>query len=388
MGSVEFEAKRNSKAVAVWLLHIHFDAFFLVAQKDFYFSTTKNIEFEVASEIEVFRGRLRDVPKGRHQKDRSNDYAEFYLSNPNNDTYQDFLDYENHIEKGEVTIYECYEIEKDYYEGEVRFVGYLKNFTVNESNKSLDFTAVSDMSRTGFNVGARILTRERCGTEFNYGGLNSPEFHHCGWQLIQGGNLDFCSKYLKGVDSCVAHGNAHRFYALPALAIAAIEFVPSGEIDFPYGTGGCFTAETRIVLPDWTTKPIHKAKEDETILGFDIFTRGVVETKIVNVQRHIVQQFVIAEFKKGGRIETTREHLFNTKGALFAPCGVLEGKTVFGLNFEKKIARDTLKSLTGVFQHTIVYNLQTTCSTFMITNAEMNFFYDVHNSKQHTPVEF
>lgn len=388
--SAEYEAERNSKgAVVVWMLHLHFDAFFDLPAKDFYFSTVKGTtELFLNGNVEQFTGKLASTPQGRHQRESRNDYAEFSLGNSHNATYQDFLDYEPLIEKGEVLIMECYEIgrESGYYEGETRFVGYLKDFTVNESDQSLDFTCVSDMSRTGFAVGARILTRERCGTLFNYGGLNSPEYHPCGWQVNMGGNPDFCSHYLKGVDSCVAHGNPHRFYAVPALSVASIYFVQQGEVDFPYNTDGCFAEDTCIVLPDWSIRPIqHHTKG--LIKAYDIFTGKILDTKIEEFQKHWVDEVAIAQFETGSLI-STRAHLFNESDVRYAPLGGLVGKTVVGLGLDRKDAQNTLTRLHRLFVPQWVYNYSTESSTILVTDSKMSYIWKTHNRKANTPYEY
>jgi hypothetical protein len=386
--SAEYNLMRESKnVVAIYLLHIHFEAFFDIPAKDFYFSSTKGVtEFPINNVVQEFQGTLSAIPNGRHQREARNDFADFSLANPENVTYADFVAYEDIIERGEVTIFECLELGKDYYEGETRFVGYLKDFTFNEAETSLDFTCVSDMSRTGYAVGARILTRERCGTLFNYGGTNPPEFHFCGWQLAQGGNPNNCTHYLKGVDGCVAHGNAHRFFAVPALSVAEITFVQSGEVDFPYNSdSACFGESTYIILPDWSIKPMHEHREGE-IIAYDIFTGEFVVTEIVAFEEHSVNKVLLAEFEHG-TLETRREHLFNTEKTKYLPVGALEGKTVVGFDSERKHAQNALIRLTEVFEPQMVCNYQTKSFTILVTDAKMSFLWKVHNNKQ-TPINY
>jgi len=388
MASILYENQRkNPSAVVAWVLHIHFDEFFDIPAKDFYFATTRGMETDFDTGGEEIRGLLSGVPLGRQQRERGNDYAEFVLANPHNDTYQDFLDYEDLIERGKVRIFQCFQIEKDYWEGEQRFYGYLKDFTLNETDKTLEFTCVSDMSRTGFLVGARILTRERCGAEFNYNGARDPLYDPCGWTLAQGGNPLFCSKYLRGVDGCIAHGNAHKFYALPALSIAAIEFVPDTEIDFPYDTRACFTKKMHVVLPDWSIVPISEKREG-IILATDIFSGEIVEAEILDFQEHLVNSVLMIETARGAVIETRREHLFRQTGAFFLPAGVGQGKWFEGYDASKKAAQDRFLALEDVFEDQTVYNYQTSAHTFLVTDEKMTFLWDVHNNKPVLPIQY
>jgi len=388
MASILYEAQRqNPNAVSAWLLHIHFDAFFEVPAKDFYFSTTERMETDLDTGLQEIRGLLSAVPLGRHQRERGNDYAEFVLSNPHNDTYQDFLDYEDLIERGKVRIFQCFQVEKDYWEGEQRFNGYLKDFTLNESDKTLDFTCVSDMSRTGFLVGARILTRERCAAEFNYNGARDPLYDPCGWTLAQGGRGDFCSKYLKGVDSCTAHGNTHKFFALPALSIAAIEFVPDTDIDFPYDTHACFSKNMHVVLPDWSIMPISE-KRDGIILATDIFSGEIVKAEILEFQEHQVSTILAIETARGAVIETRREHLFRQTAAFFLPAGAGTGKWFEGYDRSRIAGQDRFLALTDIAEPQTVYNYRTSAHTFLITDEKMSFVWDVHNNKPVLPIQY
>lgn len=384
------DARQQNEATPAWLIWIHFDAFFDIPAKDFYFSSTENIDFPVNGVEKTFVGKLmRDIPKGRHQRDRGNDYCEFAFLNSGNATYQDFLDYQDIIERGRVTIFYCLNMGLDYYEGETRFVGYLKDSTLDEKDKSLRFTAFSDMSRSGFPIGAVILTRERCRAEFNYNGTFAPDAYRlCTWQTIQGGNPLNCTKYLRGVDSCIAHGNAHQFAAVPALSTAEITFVPRGDTGFPYDNNPCFTENNFICDTDWNIYPISFAKKNTWIKARDLFTGEIVNTEILDVQVHEVDRFLDAQFEKG-KLYVTKNHLFRVRGkATFQPVGARKGKFVLGADFNRKDASNRLTGFTEVARYkTTVYNLRTEHNTYVITDKDASFYFDVHNNKQMTPID-
>lgn len=245
MASISYEKKRTDpEAVAVWTVHLRFPVFELLAEKNWYWATSGDSYGIQLADGNTYVRQLATIPRGRHQRDRGNDYAEFSVANPDNDIYNEFLPYEDLCERGEVVICECYEIVPEVFEEEIRFVGNIKDFTLDETDNTLRFTCYADTSRSGFLVGNRILTRDRCGTAFNINGVNPPETHVCGWQTEQGGNPLFCSKLYEGVDGCLAHNNGHRFYAVPALTTATVEVIDPGTIGGPGGDTG-FDYETQ-----------------------------------------------------------------------------------------------------------------------------------------------
>lgn len=274
MASASYEAKRNlNEVVAVWTAHISFPAYAGLLAKNFYWSTADQIELEDGN---IYVRQLTDIPKGRHQHDRGNDYAEISVSNPDHTLYNQLLPYEDLIEKCSITIREAYEIETDYYHSEIKFKGFLKDFSQTDQGQNLKITATSDMSRSGFPVGNRILTRERCGTEFNINGLISPTISLCGWQTAQGGNPLYCSKRLEGVDGCKAHNNEARFYAINGISTAVVTVVGSGDggggdTGWFYNSGSCFDDKVHVLLDDWTTIPINQVTLEHRVMGCSIF---------------------------------------------------------------------------------------------------------------------
>src|SRR5665811_658137 len=115
--SALFETQRASnEAVAVWTVMLHFPTFInpftteTVAEKNFYWATGDGIELE---DGHVYTQQLTEVPLGRHQAGRGNDYAEFNASNVDYALYQELLPYQDLIEKCEVTIKKAYEVSKD-----------------------------------------------------------------------------------------------------------------------------------------------------------------------------------------------------------------------------------------------------------------------------------
>lgn len=386
MGSVSFEAKRQAlEAVSVWTVHMHFPAFGDLPAKDFYWSSGEKIELE---DGHTYIGQLKNIPRGRFQKDRGNDYAEFSAANPEGALYAQIQPYEDLIERTVCIIRECYALDVSLYESEIKYYGYLKDFTINDSEHSVDFTSLSDMSRPGFLVGNRILTRERCGTEFNVNGLNDPAFHKCGWTTPQGGNPLFCSKLFDGVDGCIAHNNTHRFYAVPALSTVAIEVVPSGEIDpggWDHDSGPCFLEWVRVLMADGSTMRIENVTAGMETMGYDVFdddklVSGIVLDHFVDKSRSID----MANFD-GVELAVRYNHLFYTGNRLYVPVAGLIGETAFGMDFAQKRLRTTLNSLHKRFGAFTLHNLRTSTNNYIVTDEKEHVFVFVHNEKPILP---
>lgn len=384
MASESYEKQRNAKeAVAVWTAKVSFPAFEDLPAKDFFWSTS-----DIEVDNENYTRKLTAVPKGRHQADRGNDYVQFDVGNPNNAVHQDIYLYEDLIERANVRVKECYEIDKGYFESETRFRGFLKDYSVDESDKILKFTAISDLSRTGFQVGNRILTRERCGTEFNFNGLNAPEFHPCGWQTAQGGNPLFCSKLLKGVDGCIAHNNSHRFYAIKGLSNAEVQIITTSQSGFDYGSGSaCFVTGTFVVLADWSIKKIEDVKPGDYVLGFDVFTDRLCPTKVLaNETKEVTETEkgylgINSDFTTFG---VTRDHLFSKGSGIFKAFIANIGETVQGIGKDGKRAEISVIDSETVFGKQSVHHLQTECGTHTVCDKNLKIIAKVHNLKAQT----
>lgn len=387
MGSISFEAKRQSlDATSVWTVHLHFPAFGLLPAKDFYWSSGEKIELEDGN---IYVGQLRSVPRGRFQKDRGNDYAEFSVSNPEGEIYAQLQPYENLVEKAVCIIREAFALDIDLFESEIRYYGYIKDFTVNDGDHSVDFTSLSDMSRPGFLVGNRILTRERCGTEFNVNGLNDPAFHKCGWTTPQGGNPVFCSKLFDGVDGCNAHNNTHRFYAVPALSTVAIEVIPSSDIDpggWDHESGACFASWVRVLMADGTTLPIGKVQPGMKNMGYDVFDNDkLIPSIVLDHFTDTVRSVDIANFD-GVVLGVRYNHLFYIGNRLYVPVAALGQNLAFGMDSARKPVQATLRKINKLFGAVSVHNLRTSSHNFIVTDSNAEIFLFVHNEKPILPM--
>jgi hypothetical protein len=388
--SALYDELREAGGVALaWTVHIQFPQFEEFDELNLYYTTAQNLDI---GDGNIYLPLLSSV-KGRHQSDRGNDYAEFSLLNPNHSTYQDFITREDLIEKAVVIINECLGVGDDFYEPEYRFKGYLADFTQNDSSKTLDFTAYSDMSRQGIKVGGLILTRERCRHEFNYMGLKDPDTDGCGWQVAQGGNPVYCSRYLKGIDGCEAHNNEHRFGAVTGLVDTPIQIIPPEQFQYPtgfdYETAQCFSANTLVVMADGREVPINKVKIGDKVLGFDIFDKDkIVESEVIKTFTHIASEILIATFDYA-ILETRNEHLFYLGNALFgvlsrsdAVLGVkVEGTKGFDIKEAQNVSLSRILNLKESKEICTLFNLHTTSNNYIVADRQGRFYYFVHNRK-------
>lgn len=386
MASAEYEAQRAATpTVSVWAAHLYFPAFGELAAKNYYWSTADNVELEDGN---LYEQQLKDVPKGRHQAGRGNDYAELVVTDPIHELYDELHDYENVMEFAEVTIRQAYEIETDYYHSEIKFRGYLKDFSITDEDHSIKLTAHAVSSRSNLPVGNRPLTRERCGTFFNVNGLLSPTDSPCGWQTSQGGNPAYCSKYYAGVDGCESHNNTHRFYAIRGLSTATVTIIPDGSTGWDYGSGtACFGEDVCVVLADRTWVPFRELDEKRhEILGCDIFDSDRIKTaQIVTIEEHEGTELGVAKFQDGV-LEVTKDHEFYIGDRQYHRAGYLEDRQVKGISGSLKITSRLLQfrpliSFDPMEGKHKSYNLHSTTNNYFVTDKNGRFFFAVHNNK-------
>ena len=279
---------------------LHFPAFDDLPEKTFYFGTRR---FEVDGE--EYNRALADMPYIRTQKGLGQDGAEFSVNDPESEWYEQLKPYEDVVVDTSCTIKECLLTEIGLFESETVLPGFLEQMTLNESSLQINFSAISDMSRTGFLTGGRILSQRYCAAAFNKNGLLSPLISACGWQTAQGGNPLFCTHKLKGVDGCEDHFNDHRYFAVEALTSAEITNT-SGGGGFSYGLP-CFTPRTLIWMADDTYKPIYQVKEGDWVWSFTPLGELVIR-KVCKTFTHLVDSFLMFDFGRSRHLEVTPEH--------------------------------------------------------------------------------
>lgn len=273
-----------------------------------------------------YTAALADMPYVKTQRGLGQDNVEFSVNDPRSQWYEVLKPYEDVIEDTSLVTREFLRTEQGIYESEITLVGFLEQMSLSESDLALRFTGISDMSRSNFLVGGRILTQRYCGAKFNVNGLRSPLVDACGWTTAQGGNPLLCTHKLKGEDGCEDHNNAHRLFAVEALTTAQVQYTFGGGIGgggWTYGGGSCFTPNTLVWMADGRYKPIWKVKEGDRVFCFTP-TGEIVRSTVSETFDHLVDNHLVFEFESGARLEPTPEHLMNIAPDLFIPAAGLD----------------------------------------------------------------
>lgn len=233
MATEAYELARKSKSTLMaGGVTLRFPAFDALPAKTLRLGTMR---FE--ADDEEFKSALKDMPQTRGQRGLGQDYSEFTVNDPQIKWYELIKLYEPVFEDTSVTVKECLFTKDQFFESEIVLEGYIEKFSLNESDMTLRFSILSDMSRTGFKAGGRILSQRYCIAVFPVDGSLDPEFDPCEWT---------------------------RIVAVEGLTSAEIQIVSSGSC-FDYGNNPCFGMETLVWMADDSYKPIHKVKTGDPV---------------------------------------------------------------------------------------------------------------------------
>ncbi len=287
------------------------------------FLGTRNFEGDDGAHYE---SAMAEMPYLRSQKGLGQDGLDFAINDASSIWYEILKPYEDVVVDTECVAREFLKTKNDIFESEIILPGFLEQMTLNESNLQIQFSAVSDLSRSGFLVGGRILTQRYCAAKFNKNGLKNPLFDACGWTTAQGGNPLFCTHKLKGADGCEDHLNDWRLFAVEALTSAEITTTAGGG-GFEYG-GTCFPPKTLIWMADGSYKPIYQVNKGEWVMSFT--TGGVlVKRKVIKTFVHTVDSHLVFDFGQDRQLGVTPEHPLLIAPDLFkGAVGLEAGETV------------------------------------------------------------
>lgn len=321
------QARRNPEAQMAGGVKLAFPAFDDLPEKTVYYGTRR---FEADGEEYV--PALADMPYVRSGRGLSQDGAGFQINDPKSEIYAVLQPYADVIEDTEVVIKECLKTSLDIFESEIVHNGFLEDLAWSDANLGIACSSISDMSRTGFLTGGRILAQFICAAVFNKNGLKDPAFDPCGWTLPQGGNPVFCTHKYEGTDGCVDHNNGHRYFAVEGLATAHVQLYDGPIGGFPYGSHQptCFTPKTLVWMGDGSLKPIWKVKKDDIVWSFKP-DGELIRARVKETKKHLVDSHLSIDFGKGRILEPTPEHLFLIAPDLFKEIGALRsGDSVRG----------------------------------------------------------
>ena len=312
MTTQAYENARRAKEVNMaGAILLEFPAFDAHPAKTLRLGTT---DFELGA-TEFFESRLEDMPSVKMSRDLTKDTIGFTVNDARSEFYASIKAYEDVLEDTQVTYRECLQTADGVYDPETVLVGFLDSMSYSESDQTVKFTGISDMSRVGQLMGGRILTQRYCSAIFPVGGLLPPEFPNlCGWQLTQGGNPLLCTHKRKGTDGCEDHNNAHRIVAVEALATANVTYTLGGGLGgggWDYGGGPCFLPETRVWMASGEARPIHLVQMGELVWAFN--GRGeLAKRKVLQLHKHLVNFVLPMDFGRGRELTPTPNHLMAT----------------------------------------------------------------------------
>lgn len=311
------EARKQNESLMAGGVALTFPAFDDLPEKQLFLGT-RNLE---GDDGEKYSPALAEMPFLRSQRGIGNDSLEFSISDGESIWYQEIKPYEDVLIDSEIIAREFLKTKLDIFESEIIFNGFLQQMTLNESNMQLQFSAISDMSRSGFLVGGRILTQRYCAAKFNKNGSKNPLYDACGWTTSQGGNPLFCTHKLKGADGCADHFNDWRILAVEALTTAEIT-TTAGAGGWQYG--GCFAPQTLVWMADGSYKPIWKieAKKDH-VMSFKA-DGSLCRRKVTKTFVDLSDFVLVFDFAKRGFLELSAAQQMCIATDRFQAAGAIE----------------------------------------------------------------
>ncbi len=376
MTSAAFEtARKNHVAQMAGGVALTFPAFDDLPEKNLFLGTRL---FE-GDDGETYRSALAEMPYLRSQKGLGQDGLDFAVNDTESRWYEEMKPYEPVVVDTECIAREFLKTENDIFESEIILPGFLEQMSLGDGNLQIQFSAISDMSRTGFLVGGRILTQRYCAAKFNKNGLKNPLYDACGWTTAQSGNPLFCTHKLKGADGCADHLNDWRYFAVEALSSAEITTTTGGGGGFEYGQGSCFPPKTLIWMADGSYQPIYKIKAGDYVMSFTV-SGEFVKRKVIKTSQHTVDSHLVFDFGKDRELGVTPEHPLLIAPDLFKAAGGFDaGETVRSRNekdwFDFVIRNNWLKEV-----RTRVHNLRIWgTQTYFVVVGETKI--GVHNRK-------
>jgi len=114
------------------------------------------------------------------------------------------------------------------------------------------------------------------------------------------------------------------------------------------GDGGCFTADTKVLMADGSFKPIIDIKENEEVQSFDFKTNGLSNNKVTGLFKFDADSYLLIN----NNLKVTENHPFAVGFDIWQEAAKLEvGDNVLGMKDIK------LKSIKEVLEATQVFNL-------------------------------
>ena len=161
------------------------------------------------------------------------------------------------------------------------------------------------------------------------------------------GNLDAVP--IHSIQPVRAHPSAYNLLVMPGGT-----FIPAGIV---VHNKGCFLPESLILQSDGAEKPISAVRPGDALLAYSPEGR-IVQTKVRNILRHTVDEYVILTTERQ-TIRATAEHPFYVGRGTFKTLDILKVGDVIFAREGQSLSEQHIVSIKRVRERVPVFNLQT-----------------------------
>ena len=154
---------------------------------------------------------------------------------------------------------------------------------------------------------------------------------------------------IRSIQRVRAHSSAYNLLVMPGGT-----FIPA---DIVVHNKGCFLPESLILQSDGAEKPISAVRPGDSLLAYSPEGR-IVQTKVRNIIRHTVDEYVILTTERQ-TIRATAEHPFYVGHGTFKTLDILKVGDVIFAREGQSLSEQRIVSIKRVRERVPVFNLQT-----------------------------
>lgn len=154
---------------------------------------------------------------------------------------------------------------------------------------------------------------------------------------------------IRSIQRVRTHSSAYNLLVMPGGT-----FIPA---DIIVHNKGCFLPESLILQSDGTEKPISAVRPGDSLLAYSPEGR-IVQTKVRNILRHTVDEYVILTTERQ-TIRATAEHPFYVGHGTFKTLDILKVGDAIFVRDGQSLSEQRILSLQRVRERVPVFNLQT-----------------------------
>jgi len=154
---------------------------------------------------------------------------------------------------------------------------------------------------------------------------------------------------IRSIQRVRSHPSAYNLLVMPGGT-----FIPA---DIVVHNKGCFLPESLILHSDGTEKPISAVRPGDSLLAYSPEGR-IVQTKVRNILRHTVDEYVILKTERQ-TIRATAEHPFYVGHGTFKTLDILKAGDAIYAREGQSLSEQRIVSIKRVQERVPVFNLQT-----------------------------